>query len=53
MDTVQIVIITLLSVVIFVIFCSWIVRTSQLDDNIWIEPVIVAVIALLIYLVAR
>lgn len=54
MDAIQIVILTLLGVVAFVAFCSLINRMAAIyEDNLWIEVVIIIVVGLLAYLVAR
>ena len=53
MNTIQVVIITLLMVVGFGLLCSLLVRMTDLEDNIWVEPVLMAVVGLFIYLVAR
>lgn len=53
MATEQIIILTIMAVVAFATLCSLIWRMAKLDDNLWIEPVILIVLALLAYLVAR
>lgn len=53
MDTAQIVIITILLIIGVVTLGSLFKRMTELQDNLWVEPVILAVVSLFIYLIAR
>ena len=53
LDTTQIVLTTILSIIGVVALLSVLYRMTELDDNLWIEPVIIAVVLLFIYLVGR
>lgn len=47
------VIMTILSIVAIIALVSWFDRMMDLKDHVWIEPVIIAVCGLLMYLVVR
>ncbi len=53
MDTTQIILVTILCVCEFIVLFSFLFRVSNLEDQLWVEPVIMLVLALFIYLVAR
>lgn len=53
MDSIQIVILTLLGGVALVTFMSLLTRMANLDDQLWIEVTILVTLALFAYLVAR
>lgn len=53
MDTVQIVIVTILVIAEATTLAAWVARAMDLDDSLWIEPVVMVVLGLLIYLVVR
>lgn len=53
MDTDQIIVITLLSVVGVVALLSLLYRMADMRDNLWVEPTVIVITVLFIYLVAR
>lgn len=53
MTTIQIVIITILVIVGAMAFISWLNRSLDMQDDLYIEWVVIAVVVLFVYLVAR
>lgn len=53
MSTPDIVIITILSLICVGSVLSWMWRATDYMENLWIEPLVITVAGLLIYLVAR
>lgn len=53
MSAPQLVLITILGVIGVITVASWFHRSLDFDDDLWIEPAIMAVIGLFIYLIAN
>lgn len=53
MDTTQTVLVTLLVVVGAGAVLSLFYRMMELDDNLWVEPLVIVVVLLFIYLVTK
>lgn len=53
MNTIDIVITTLLALIAIGSLVSWTIRTQDLRDKLWVEPAIILTVLLFIYLVVR